>query len=92
MQNGQTPLGYAIDGDHHRTVEYLITNHQRDFSHFDEVCNIDTICYVGVCVVGGVTVGGAILYGILYYAINIMVYSSCDLKQYNTKLCSGRGQ
>ena len=60
MQDGQTPLGYAIDGGHHRTVEYLITNYQRDFSHFDEVCNIDTICCVCVCVVGGVTVGGAI--------------------------------
>ena len=58
MQDGQTPLGYAIDRGHHRTVEYLITNYQRDFSHFDEVCNIDTICCVCVCVVGGVTVGG----------------------------------
>ena len=58
MQDGQTPLGYAIDRGHHRTVEYLITNYQRDFSHFDEVCNIDTKCCVGVCVVGGVTVGG----------------------------------
>ena len=60
MQDGKTPLGYAIDGGYHRTVEYLITNYQRDFSHFDEVFNIDTICCVCVCVVGGVTVGGAI--------------------------------
>ena len=60
MQDGRTPLRLAIDRGHHRTVEYLITNHQRDFSHFDEVCNIDTKCCVGVCVVGGVTVGGAV--------------------------------
>ena len=60
MQYGRTPLRLAIDRGHHRTVGYLIINYQQNFSHFDEVCNIDTICCVGVCVVGGVTVGGAI--------------------------------
>ena len=60
MQDGRTPLRYAIDEGHHRTVEYLITKHQQDFSNFDEVCNIDTICCVGVCVVREVTVGGTI--------------------------------
>ena len=60
MQDGRTPLRIAIDRGHHRTVEYLITNYQRDISDFDEVCNIDTICCVCVSVVGVVTVGGAV--------------------------------
>ena len=71
MQDGRTPLWYAIDGGHHRTVEYLITNYQRDFSHFDEVCNIDTKCCVCVSVVGGVTVGG---WGCVIYCNNILCY------------------
>ena len=71
MQDGRTPLWYAIDRGHHRTVEYLITKHQRDFSNFDEVCNIDTICCVCVSVVGGVTVGG---WGCIIYYNNILCY------------------
>ena len=50
MQDGRTPLRIAIDKDHHRIVEYFITENKMDISDFDVVSSIDTICSVCVYV------------------------------------------